>query len=125
MRTPLLEISFYPFMSGNASAGERGGGAGPGAKAQGKVAGNTQSGAQWKVWRAGLEVQSLTISLQTACRDDVYHSVQFKNLPGGAPAAWILVRALVKTWSKNFDPAMTTDVLQHQGIDCVQELASF
>ena len=59
------------------------------------------------------------------CREDVSHSIYFKKFLGGAPAAWILVRSLVRHWARNFNPEFSHDDLAKQAFEHLKELRSF
>ena len=54
-----------------------------------------------------VDLKGKTFVVKHPYRDNVFHSILFKNMPGAAPAAWLLVRALCRFWKENHNIEMS------------------
>ena len=63
-----------------------------------------------------VDLKGKTFVVKPPYRDNVEHSIWFKNMPGAAPAAWLLVRALCRCWKENHDIELSRRDLDEQHV---------
>ncbi|CAE7394875.1 unnamed protein product [Symbiodinium sp. CCMP2592] len=69
-----------------------------------------------------VNLQSCTFVVKHPYRDNVFHSICFKKMLGGAAAGWLHVRVLCRHWQKHFDASLTDVAINEQRVLALKEL---